>query len=453
MFKFGVLVALISLVFVHCKSPLLDLVDDDLSSSVASAIAQFFNHVSKDRVKGFDVIVYGNETSRLEKIGNGIGKSIRIPYRYRKLDKQADEALIFLKLDRPAVFLLDSWFEYIQFLSQASAKKNQGLNFLYYVENQLYMPNALGGNSTFMERHSEMFQHFPQFYSDYFLNVNESLITLTTYDKFSPPNCNETHLIEMNEFSQTKGKWKSANFVKKKFVNLNQCEIVADMLYPQNLALQVDFNAERNATTFRGYVIKFNEIISEKMNFTFKCNPVKMVVSDNPKVFYDIAYKVTGIGAMIYEVYSFRHLTKHEGRRDSTDLEVQAILNAGKSCFAFPTCSLVVAHWIIDNVGRDFWTDMDVCFEHGEKVRFWFESQDAVAEHDVSLMLILEQESDKFRPSYVVFGGGLFILPRRNFARFNLMLFILFCLVIRTAYQGVQFTMMFEVRSLRISLS
>jgi hypothetical protein len=312
MFKFGVLVALISLVFVHCKSPLLDLVDDDLSSSVASAIAQFFNHVSKDRVKGFDVIVYGNETSRLEKIGNGIGKSIRIPYRYRKLDKQADEALIFLKLDRPAVFLLDSWFEYIQFLSQASAKKNQGLNFLYYVENQLYMPNALGGNSTFMERHSEMFQHFPQFYSDYFLNVNESLITLTTYDKFSPPNCNETHLIEMNEFSQTKGKWKSANFVKKKFVNLNQCEIVADMLYPQNLALQVDFNAERNATTFRGYVIKFNEIISEKMNFTFKCNPVKMVVSDNPKVFYDIAYKVTGIGAMIYEVYSFRHLTKHE---------------------------------------------------------------------------------------------------------------------------------------------
>jgi hypothetical protein len=44
--------------------------------------------------------------------------------------------------------------------------------------------------------------------------------------------------------------------------------------------------------------------------------------------------------------------------------------------------------------------------------------------------------------SYVMLGGGLFILPGRNFARFNLMMFILFCLVIRTAYQGVQFTMM-----------
>jgi hypothetical protein len=46
--------------------------------------------------------------------------------------------------------------------------------------------------------------------------------------------------------------------------------------------------------------------------------------------------------------------------------------------------------------------------------------------------------------SYVMLGGGLFILPGRNFARFNLMMFILFCLVVRTAYQGVQFNMMLK---------
>jgi hypothetical protein len=52
--------------------------------------------------------------------------------------------------------------------------------------------------------------------------------------------------------------------------------------------------------------------------------------------------------------------------------------------------------------------------------------------------------------SYVMLGGGLFILPGRNFARFNLMMYILFCLVIRTAYQGVQFNMMVEVSSLMV---
>lgn len=40
------------------------------------------------------------------------------------------------------------------------------------------------------------------------------------------------------------------------------------------------------------------------------------------------------------------------------------------------------------------------------------------------------------------FGIGQFKLPRENFARILLMFFILFCLVIRTAYQGVLFEMM-----------
>ena len=35
-------------------------------------------------------------------------------------------------------------------------------------------------------------------------------------------------------------------------------------------------------------------------------------------------------------------------------------------------------------------------------------------------------------------------MPGRNFARFNLMMYILFCLVIRTAYQGVQFDLMLK---------
>lgn len=38
-----------------------------------------------------------------------------------------------------------------------------------------------------------------------------------------------------------------------------------------------------------------------------------------------------------------------------------------------------------------------------------------------------------------MFGSGLRVLPGRNFARFLLLSFVLFCLVIRTAYQGKQF--------------
>lgn len=41
--------------------------------------------------------------------------------------------------------------------------------------------------------------------------------------------------------------------------------------------------------------------------------------------------------------------------------------------------------------------------------------------------------------SNIIFGGGIIALPGRNFARYLLAIFILFCLVLRTAYQGKQF--------------
>jgi hypothetical protein len=42
-------------------------------------------------------------------------------------------------------------------------------------------------------------------------------------------------------------------------------------------------------------------------------------------------------------------------------------------------------------------------------------------------------------------GGGMLALPGRNFARFILMNFIVFSLVVRTGYQGVQYDMMLKV--------
>lgn len=46
------------------------------------------------------------------------------------------------------------------------------------------------------------------------------------------------------------------------------------------------------------------------------------------------------------------------------------------------------------------------------------------------------------------FGQGQNILPKGNFARYILMLYILFCLVVRTGYQGVQFEMIYKVMKL-----
>jgi hypothetical protein len=44
----------------------------------------------------------------------------------------------------------------------------------------------------------------------------------------------------------------------------------------------------------------------------------------------------------------------------------------------------------------------------------------------------------------IVIGDGLTVLPGRNFARFLVVLFIMFCMLLRTAYQGMQFEFMLK---------
>jgi hypothetical protein len=53
--------------------------------------------------------------------------------------------------------------------------------------------------------------------------------------------------------------------------------------------------------------------------------------------------------------------------------------------------------------------------------------------------------SPAFNVLIAFFGQSQNILPRRNFARYLLMLLIIFCLIIRTGYQGVQFELIFKV--------
>jgi hypothetical protein len=42
----------------------------------------------------------------------------------------------------------------------------------------------------------------------------------------------------------------------------------------------------------------------------------------------------------------------------------------------------------------------------------------------------------------VIFGGGMRVMPERNFARFILMMFIILCLILRTCHQSMLYELM-----------
>jgi hypothetical protein len=60
--------------------------------------------------------------------------------------------------------------------------------------------------------------------------------------------------------------------------------------------------------------------------------------------------------------------------------------------------------------------------------------------------------SPSFNILIAFFGQSQVILPEKSFARLILMIFILFCLIIRTSYQGVQFDLMYTVSFIKIKI-
>jgi hypothetical protein len=90
------------------------------------------------------------------------------------------------------------------------------------------------------------------------------------------------------------------------------------LMYPQNLATQVDLNSTGKPTNIRGYVTKFNDIISKKLNFSFTYLPLKLLLVEN---FPTISYFERDISQpfhLKYEVRSFFRLPENPANKIAT---------------------------------------------------------------------------------------------------------------------------------------
>jgi hypothetical protein len=276
----------------------------DQSASIALAMGQIVNKVAASQLKGFQVLVYGNQTrkKRFEKVVKYLGKSIDFPLIWDTHKNSENVTYI----DRSAIMFYTSWDDYHKslYFTQLKTQHQSDLYFLTYVDEQRRMDPYLG---TFRSR----FTSSPRFFHEYFLEVNRTAIILSTFEIFQQPECRDAIKVEVNEFSIPNLKWKSEKFSLEKFIDMNQCEIVVDAISPQNLALQFTFRGDRSTHIVTGYVTKFNDIISKKLNFTFMYNPTYIVQYFNESV---ISFKygranITLPSDLRYQTSSFRKVS------------------------------------------------------------------------------------------------------------------------------------------------
>jgi hypothetical protein len=275
---------------------------------VSFAIAKAANHVFGNHSQGFDIFVFGNVTAKIEKIVNEVAKSTESPVRLNYKPVRSYENPF---LDRPATMFFNSWNDYwmnIYNVLEVKRYRSSNLFFLIYVDD--------AENRDFLDKYSELVKGVSRFFLDYFIDVGEDSITLSTFqDFYNASNCTQAHRTIVNEFSFATKTWQSEKFFMNKFDNLNQCKLEINVIYPQNLAMQVKRNGKHKPAKYDGYTTKFDKIISQKLNFTSVFNPVRMVFKETSHHGLLRCYKHNEKHCYLqYEVNSLRRLSRFEDR-------------------------------------------------------------------------------------------------------------------------------------------
>lgn len=223
--------------------------------SLATAISQLSKKFFSNRFLEINIKIFCSdekvETAQdLIRLAGMIGKEILVPHQLYIHNSSYGS---FHKVICPSIILYESMELYSEVI------RNKSLE-IFYVLTYVH-----GRNSDFEYNINKT----KKLFRDYDLTVTETLIVLSTFQNYQDSsNCEKEILVKVNEFSLASQSWKSPNFKIERFKNLNQCSINITAPHPQSLALKLEFDG--NKPKLVGYVTKFNEIISRKLNFTFK---------------------------------------------------------------------------------------------------------------------------------------------------------------------------------------
>lgn len=256
------------------------------------------------------------------------------------------------------------------------------------------------------------FKHHSYFQLFYTENNSISLFNNILYPNGS---CNPT-FNRVNSFSQQTMEWESPNFIQKydDYLNCNVKVIYTKLDPPIDYFLSHEINKKGNKI-LTGYLGELANIFASKHNIKYNLD---FEMSDrNFDIFIDTFYDFVDLsllnGHMTTPVL-FSRTTVVVTRGAPYSFFERLILPfdcATWICliitFSVALCTIFVVYWLSEDIQK---------FVFGTNIR-----------------------NPTLNFFQIFFAIGLVRVPGRNFARFIFIMFTLFCLIIRTAYQGKMF--------------
>jgi uncharacterized protein YfcZ (UPF0381/DUF406 family) len=363
---------------------------------------------------------FGDNRKVLESVLAEKSENSQLTIRHQKLKKNQTN----YKIDDSGILIFDnltslSEFNYKTFFTNEGPKEWQ---FFVYIDKAKASEIKSAISETKVFKHADWYNKEDRseiVNFQYFLTEENECFVLYTFVWYTQEICGRQQLFEVNRFDKNTKKWNNQNFKVDKFDNFFGCKLTFFCEYSGFPEIEYNWNKDE----IEGFQHDLVMEISKVLNFTFEWvlyDKSNVSTRFTPILLYLV--RQMSCNPICYPPHfnPRRHLTEYY----HTSAEYLAVPPGPffngyeKLLFPFdePTWTLIFVTFVIAFV------TIFVVNLMTNKIR------NIVIGENVSMPTL----------NIVAhfFGCGQIVTPRRNFARFILMVFILYCLIIRTAWQS-----------------
>ena len=263
-------------------------------------------------------------------------------------------------------------------------------------------------------------------YESFLLKSNDE-ISLHTMTMFTKKQCRPEQLVEINQFSSMERKWKTEKFFRPRIENFNGCVLhieISSVLNDIKMPFfnELDNKYDDSPTITEGSMIDMFEALSTHLNFTFIFGSY-IDASRNPNL--------QPIDMTIGPLKFIE--SKYFDKSISSDP-----ICSTSDVFVVPPGEYYTS-WekLLMPFDRPTWICLGIVFAAAFFVIFLLKLRKSSSVYE--FVIGSNIETPGLNVVAILMGIGQMSLPKRNMSRFMFINFVIFCLIMRTAYQGKYF--------------
>lgn len=363
---------------------------------VVSSILAIFNQYFVEKYSKLQLITYGNDnSSKVQDLVSNLLAKVNVPV-LLEISEQNEDNLTITKLKSPSIIFCESFSQF--------EKVTRNLTWQPYSNKRL--PHLVYVPKISIHDIENIQDGFRIDKVNFLVKSNESTVELLTSYMFTDERCKTSQVRSINSFSAQSGKWKSKNFYPEKYRNFYGCSLIV---------LMSPTFEKMNFLSFMAFHLNFKPKIKAVSLLSFYGDPVVLhrTLAEAHDIALDMAFlrddrldqtRMLFIDTMRLLLPPGEPFTEIERLLHPFDKETWACLIA----------TFVLTLIVIQIINR--------C---SIKVQIFVYGQTVMSP---SLNLIS-----------TFLAGYQYQLPERNFARFQVMLYIFWSLIFRTCYQSKMF--------------